>query len=268
MNHEFIKQVGLAKWFFRTVIWQLNKRLLRNQMWITFPNKEKLYLEPHKNFASEAFVTNGDVDWGTEYLFEELVPKGGTFLDVGGHIGYFSVLLYHECEKIYCFEPDENNFSGLELNLKNRPRIEHVKKAVAEASGEKIFYVSPSGATSSLEKNDSYQEVKIECTSIDDFLSDKNENITAIKTDIEGYDLFALKGAYETIKKNQPVIITEQPLNDELHDFAESINYQLYGYHRTLPEVKDTLTKIERGKDYYLKMIFLVPPESGIEKYL
>ena len=88
MNKEFIQQVGTMKWFFRTLLWQLNKRLFKNIKSIRFANGEKVYLQPHKNFAAEAFVTNGDLDWGTESLFYELLPKGGSFLDIGGHIGY------------------------------------------------------------------------------------------------------------------------------------------------------------------------------------
>lgn len=66
MNKEFIKEVGVAKWIWRTTQRQFFKRILRRDHFLNLPFGEKLMLPISSKFASEVFVTQGNVDWGAK----------------------------------------------------------------------------------------------------------------------------------------------------------------------------------------------------------
>lgn len=127
-------------------------------------------------------------------------------LDIGGHIGLFS--LYAHCLNpqvpIYVFEPDEANFKALKQNL----QLNHIKNvfpkniAVAGESGMRELYISPdshnhsffAGAHDSGEESSSLslgKTRKVQVLSLSDiFTSNKSkfsiENYSLIKLDCEG----------------------------------------------------------------------------------
>jgi FkbM family methyltransferase len=67
------------------------------------------------------------------------------------------------------------------------------------------------------------------------------KNISFIKIDVEGYELNLLKGGYETIKNNRPVIFIERTITnyEELINFLFDLNYDIVEEFE-----KDTLFKI------------------------
>ena len=47
---------------------------------------------PKDSFSGrDVYVTNADVDWGSEALFSRYLDLQGDFIDVGANIGYYSV---------------------------------------------------------------------------------------------------------------------------------------------------------------------------------
>src|ERR1039458_4812003 len=88
INIAFIKEVGLLRWASRTAIRQFYKRIIKRDHRMRLPTGEWINLPISDRSASEAFVTNADVDWGREKLLASLLSRKGVFLDVGAHIGY------------------------------------------------------------------------------------------------------------------------------------------------------------------------------------
>jgi FkbM family methyltransferase len=130
--------------------------------------------------------------------------KGDWVLDIGSLFGetsfWFSKYVGEE-GRVFCFEPVSENYGVLLENLKHEctKNIVPVNLAVGETSGE--IRISGSGgiaATSDLGKT-------LSCTSIDDFVKNHNlARVDMIKMDIEGYELNALRGAVETLKRFKP----------------------------------------------------------------
>ena len=54
------------------------------------------------------------------------------------------------------------------------------------------------------------------------------KNISFIKIDVEGYELNLLKGAFNTIEKNKPLIFIEKKKDyDDLKNFLYDLNYDI-----------------------------------------
>lgn len=107
--------------------------------------------------------------------------------------------------KVYAFEPDPGNLWLLKQNVKLNgfSNIHVVGKAVSEREGKAILYYGKEPSFHSLfQTPDVFTGYKrlIECISIDDYL--KGQAVDVIKMDIEGGEIYALKGASKTITRS------------------------------------------------------------------
>jgi FkbM family methyltransferase len=132
-----------------------------------------------------------------------------TLFDCGGDIGTFSSLVCSRTDKItrvVAFEPNPDVFNFLKLNLSNLPIVsEIVPKGVSSFTGfgrlERADY-DPSDHARFLVPGDG----PIEVTKIDSM--NVRGGDVAIKLDIEGGELEALKGAAETITSARECVVT------------------------------------------------------------
>lgn len=148
-----------------------NDRVIFNQIWLT------------KTYTPKGFEIKGD----------DIV------LDIGAHIGFFTVLAAKSAPKgkIYAFEPSEENFKLLEENTKinKLDNIELINRAVAKESGIREFALSaddPAGHAIPYEETNR-QKIQVQAVSLDNFLKkgDINE-VNFLKMDCEGaeYEIF------------------------------------------------------------------------------
>ena len=141
---------------------------------------------------------------------------GGACLDIGANIGMTSLLMSDLFQEVYSFEPAPSTFKILQKNidankLKNinafnfglgdRAFASEIQYSDGNRSGG--FITDKSEGT----KVNKTEQVKIEKG--DRLLKDVNCHPSFIKIDVEGYELNALRGLNETIKKNQPVVMVE-----------------------------------------------------------
>ena len=146
-------------------------------------------------------------EWSKETLgmTEMLVPlckKTNTLVQAGGNCGLTIKPFCSIFKNIYTFEPDPVNFLCLNLNINDAnvykyqscigDKHEMVKMDTIYPSISGAFFVNGSGTVPTLKIDDLNL---LECD--------------MIMLDIEGYELKALNGAIETIKKYNPVICIE-----------------------------------------------------------
>jgi FkbM family methyltransferase len=260
-NVIFIRQVGLVKWIVRYTRRQIDKRILNLDSFLRLPTGRDIRLPIQSESATEVYVTNADIDWGSERLFATYADKTKDFLDIGAHIGYYSVYISPLVRHVFAFEPDTRNLPSLIMNATSCGNISVVEKAISDRSGIVPFLVASSSATSHIVDNNA-ANITIQATSIDDYLESHREiNICLIKTDVEGYDLRALAGGKQSIIKYAPLILTECQLNNDLQRFVSSINYHMFAFVRNTLASKPTFEKLtmDSVQGRHLKMIFLVP---------
>jgi FkbM family methyltransferase len=144
----------------------------------------------------------------TTILFKQSVKKGMNVIDVGAHVGYFTLLaagLVGDMGNVFAFEPAPENYEFLVKNIKlnGYNNVVPVQKAAASEAGKVKLYLSKvcSGWHTLYKKEEAYAEyVMVDAVSIDEFLRDKRRHIGIIKIDVEGAELSVLSGMTETCR--------------------------------------------------------------------
>lgn len=128
--------------------------------------------------------------------YARLAPNAKTVIDIGAHIGMFSLAAVNlGAEKVYAFEPEESNYELLCHNIKINGlenRVVCVNKGVGFPGETKLFiHPTNSGGSSTLIEinkdlnQQNYQTVEI--ISIHDVFRDyKIEHCDLVKIDCEG----------------------------------------------------------------------------------
>lgn len=147
--------------------------------------------------------------------------SGDICLDVGANIGWYSLLvsrLSHGDCRVFAFEPDPDNFSLLEHNLalNNAVAVTPVNKAAGEQSASLELHKYGPGNTGrhSLLAIHDGQTVSVQVISLDDFWREQalgDSPVRLLKMDIEGYELFALRGASQVLQRCEWLLIEHSP---------------------------------------------------------
>lgn len=126
-----------------------------------------------------------------------------TAVDIGAHVGLWARGLTEKFGKVVCFEP---NPEFAEILLVNAPKVNVVHQyALGEREGLVELKITPENTGSTHVARGATGNTPMK--PLDDFnLSD----VDFVKIDVEGFELEVVKGGYETLKRNSPVIIVEQ----------------------------------------------------------
>jgi FkbM family methyltransferase len=142
-------------------------------------------------------------------------------LDIGAHHGHVARSIVDELgfDHVYAFEPHPANFEKLlALNLAY-PQISSIQSAVGLHHGSVIFTCNSDDATGSVlsysqEAADATVRVRasLPMLALDAFARnfvDEGRDVGLVKIDTQGYDLAVLKGAEQTLRIHQPVVLLE-----------------------------------------------------------
>ncbi len=235
--------------FFREIIYKNAKKekevvsttFFQTQMHLLLPSSTDIYLIGGKSHDSEIRLA--------KFLINQLDP-GDTFIDVGAHYGYFSLLaskLVGSSGNVFSFEASPTTYRIFEKNAKRTDNILSHNLAVSDSNEQLKFYEFPNlySEYNSLDveqfKNEKWfseykpKEVNVKSIMLDDFLSDKKSNPKIIKIDVEGAELKVIKGFKKHLLENTPLIVIEY-LSDERGNTAhveaekllESLGFQPY----------------------------------------
>ena len=166
--------------------------------------------------------------WGSTYephvhqCLRRLLRPGDTFVDVGAHIGFFTLIasaLVGSSGKVYAFEADPDLFATLRDNASPYPWVIASPKAVWSNSGPVLFSKSLQSPETGWGKlvavRKEGQVLQINATSLDVWYeSVGSPSIRAMKLDAEGSEPFILEGGKQLIARSRPFLIME--FNDQL----------------------------------------------------
>ncbi len=166
------------------------------------PTGEWISLPVSNHFASEAFITQADVDWGSERLFSSLLSGNGVFLDVGAHIGYYSLYVLPQVSAVYSFEPHPGVRLFLQQNVGKIPKIEIIPCAVGATQGKASFTLERSAEISHLSRQEekALNQIEVDVVTIDAFVVSRMLTVEAVKIDAEGNDIDVIRGSLAVLE--------------------------------------------------------------------
>jgi FkbM family methyltransferase len=140
--------------------------------------------------------------------FVRWIGPGATVIDVGAHVGYYTLLasmLAGESGSVWAFEPEPTNAAFLREHMSlNHCRNVHVEElAVSNSSGHARFHLGKGSGTGRL---DSTGDVEVRTIKLADFCEARGIRPTALKIDVEGAEAEVLAGARDLIRETRPVI--------------------------------------------------------------
>ncbi len=176
----------------------------------------KLYIDKNDEVVSQQLLQNGKWEPYETEIFKKSIKKGDTVVDIGAHIGYYTIIaakIVGPKGRVYAFEPNPNNFKLLSKTIATNQysNVILVKKAVSDKTGKIKLYINTqnTGDHRVFNSHDDRKSITIETVKLDDFFS-KNEKIDLIKMDIQGSEHNTLKGGRKLLTTNKNIsIITE-----------------------------------------------------------
>lgn len=155
----------------------------------------------------------GMMEEGTFRVLKKLLRPGGTFIDIGAHIGWYSLYaakIVGPKGRIYAFEPDPRLFPLLVRNIAENGFTEIIhaeQKGIAHIDGLMKFFLSGAhqAGYSSIYSTGikDPQCIEIRVITLDSFLASQGwPHIDLIKMDIEGAEVLAFQGMKEVVCRN------------------------------------------------------------------
>lgn len=194
--------MGLARKFLGPTVGRVLFRLSPGGSGPIKLNGNSMYLAPSGGYPPLA-MANGRYEPATTRLFQKTLTPGMVAVDIGAHVGYYTLLsaqLVGPTGKIYAFEPELGNHIILQKNieLNEYKNIIASRLAVTDRTGTATIYLTSldSGRHSlfqhSIPKRGS---APIETTTLDFFLEARGwPHIDLIKVDVEGAEVAVLDG--------------------------------------------------------------------------
>ena len=147
-------------------------------------------------------------------MLSQLVPRGGTAIDVGANKGVFAYALADIADHVIAFEPNPDYAFFARWMLRGRAEVHGL--ALSDGTGRGTLYVPISDQgmvlhlAGSLKRTHSqFRNIKtydVEIRMLDDF---NLVNVRFIKADVEGSEREVLDGARSTIARDRPIILLE-----------------------------------------------------------
>jgi FkbM family methyltransferase len=196
----------------------------------------------------------GSYEFGKGRLFERAIRPGSVVYDLGGNVGYYSLLasvLAGPQGRVYTFEPLPRNLRFLREHLRRNgaANVTVYEAAVAERSGTAQFEEASSTSKGRLGSGGT---LSVRTVALDDLVQrGELPPPDLLKVDVEGAELAALQGARKTLIRSHPVIFLSthgSEVHRECCRFLESIGYKIRPVDgRPLERSRDLLAEFDRA---------------------
>lgn len=181
---------------------------------VRFPKFELMLDARDKGIAAELSMDRMHEPIGTEVLLDVL-KDGMTIIELGANIGYFTMQEARQVKlkRIVAIEPNPVNFELLNQNvaLNNCDNVDTFNIGISDIDDSLPFYITKHSNICSFVARDDYDRViDVPVMRLDTFIKrEKIKDVSLIRMDIEGYEINALRGMQDVLKRDKPWISME-----------------------------------------------------------
>jgi FkbM family methyltransferase len=227
---------------------------IANRTLTMFFNQE----QPVHNAMLAELSQSGTYERATQLFLCKVLRRGDTFVDVGAHIGYFSMLaaaVVGESDKVVSVEPTDENFAHLQRHIdeNNLTYVSSVKSVISGTDGDVTFHINKDndgghalwepGLHPQNEKTRAApQSHTLPSMTLDNLLG-KNEcaHVRLMKIDTEGAESMILESGRERLTNGTVDFILAEVNSGGLHQLGSSVDQMLdlardLGFVTFLPE--------------------------------
>jgi len=201
------------------------------------------------NLLTEKDYWLGTYEVELQQAVNDLLRPGMTIYDVGANIGYVTLLLARaagESGRVIAFEALPANVTRLQNNVALNhmdERVTVVAGAVVDQAGTVRFLVHPStsmgkavGSAGREKMEDYLKEIEVPGLALDDYAFGPGQRPPqAIKMDIEGGEVLAIKGMERILQEVRPLLLVELHGHEAARAVWESLARHNYTVHRMQP---------------------------------
>ena len=194
----------------------------------------QMALEPSKPGISDELYRKGGREFPFMFILRKEVKGCHVGYDIGANIGYTTLSIAKECDRVLAFEPDKRSRGLLKKNieLNGFENVRFFREAVTDDCLGVDIYLSKKPNQTSIARNKAgkgARKVHVPSTTLDTYARFNDDHVF-MKMDIEGAEVEALRGAKKILSHNEHVKILV-----EIHPKA-------YGKGRDFRETMDLLT--------------------------
>ncbi len=172
------------------------------------------------------------------FLLKELIPPGGRVLDLGAHIGTFSLYAASSGYHLLSVEASPYNAALFKQSVSRNQfgSIKVVEKAVSDSAGTAEFIVAGPYSLLAPPSFDS-PRITVPMTTVGDILRAEGwDRVDFIKMDIEGSEVAAIRGMAELLSGDHAPFILYESNGHTLRLFGETPEHLMatlegFGYH-------------------------------------
>jgi len=198
--------LGIIKRFYSWLIDRLNKE---NPIDIKY-HDIRFRLYPYDNAIESKMIVSSKFREAKELeVISKYLKTGGTFLDIGANIGYYSLMAAKlGATKIIGVEPNPVVLNRFKENIRFNEfekKIKTFRLGIGEKIENRDLYLSKVdlGSSSVLKEKNNLDKIKIKILPLDFFLKRESVGrVDVMKIDIEGFEDKALFPYFKTLQKN------------------------------------------------------------------
>lgn len=172
-----------------------------------------------RDLVQQTILLEGAWDPALSKFIEATLSPGDVFVDVGAHVGYFTLLAARRVAAsgaVLSIEPNPFAFEQLERNVQRSQLrnvfVEHTACGESRAVVPLYLHAESNSSMASLfsGKASSAGAVEVPCMTLDHLCEARRlQRVTLVKIDVEGAELFVLRGMKGVMKQMRPVIVIE-----------------------------------------------------------
>ncbi|PIQ84208.1 MAG: hypothetical protein COV75_03380 [Candidatus Omnitrophica bacterium CG11_big_fil_rev_8_21_14_0_20_63_9] len=171
-------------------------------------------LDADDPYFTRSLVIEGTHEpYETEYFLGLLLP-GMTVVDVGAHVGWYTLLAAQRvgpAGRVIAFEPEPANYARLERNVaaSGYRHVITVPKAVAERTRALTLFRDPgnSGGHSIADCGNTRPAFTVEAVALDEYFGPEPPPVHVIKIDVEGAECLAWRGMQRVLQRNPDLVL-------------------------------------------------------------